>query len=360
MAILKRGFCTYCDGDETLRIFEVNKDAEVCYCPHCAHPMQPKDAIMDYRNLLSHYLKKASRYLFETTEYLRSYQTFAHVIDLDDSVKVAYFGRILSLVHLSTLRKSKIPFAMQMHKQQAGRLFHYQETKNEYFHFLLLLLDALDSYENRIKKRLSSHSVFYDVDCVVLYLKRVEENRQYKEFIASEAQFFIESNKDQFKVVVDRVEKEKEHYQNVLKEVYVTTDGNNYLFNEYGPNITPILTMKSDHQELRVHHIKESISLYPKDNKKSPIHDDIYPNNLPIFIFVSASIPLAVAFFLSSIAAVIVALAIPEEVEVAKIFIFIGAVILTSVSLMLLILHFSWKNRLKKKYYNGTNPFILK
>lgn len=360
MAVLKRGFCTHCDGDETLRIFNVNKDAEICYCPLCAHPMQPKDAIADYRNLLSNYLKRASRYLFETTEYLRAYQTFAHVIDLDDSVKVAYFGRLLSLVHLSTLRKSKIPFALLMHKQQAPRFFHYQETKNEYFHFLWLLLDALDSYESKMKKRLSNHGVYYDVDCVVLYLKRIEENRLYREFIASEAQYFIESNKDQFRTVVERVNLLNKNYQNVLKETYSTADGNNYLFNEYGPNINPILTLKADKNDLRVHHIKEQISLYPKDNKKSPIKDEIYPNNLPIFIFVSASIPLAVAFFLTALAAVIVALAIPEEVEVAKIFLVIGTAILVSVSLMLIILHFSWKGRLKKKYYNGTNPFILK
>lgn len=357
MAVLKRGFCTHCDGDETLRIFNVNKDAEICYCPLCAHPMQPKEAIADYRNLLSYYLKRASRYLFETTEYLRAYQTFAHVIDLDDSIKVAYFGRLLSLVYISTLRKGKISFALLMHKQEAPRLFHYQETKNEYFHFLWLLLDALDTYESKMKKRLTTHNYYYDVDCVVLYLKRIEEIRLYREFIVSEAQFFIESNKDQFKTIVDRVNKSTNYYQNALKQKYFTTDGNCYLFNEYGPNITPILTMKSEKVE-KLHHIKNEISLYPKDNKKSPISDEVYQNNLPLFIFVSASVPLAIAFFIASLVAVIFALAIPEAI--AKIFLFIGTAILISASLMLLILHFSWKNRLKKKYYNGTNPFILK
>ena len=45
---LKRGFCTHCQGDEIQRIFNVNKEAEICYCPVCAHPMQPKDAIVNY------------------------------------------------------------------------------------------------------------------------------------------------------------------------------------------------------------------------------------------------------------------------------------------------------------------------
>ena len=58
---LKRGFCTHCQGDEIQRIFNVNKEAEICYCPVCAHPMQPKDAIVNYRNLISHHLKSRGR-----------------------------------------------------------------------------------------------------------------------------------------------------------------------------------------------------------------------------------------------------------------------------------------------------------
>ena len=355
---LKRGFCTHCQGDEIQRIFNVNKEAEICYCPLCAHPMQPKDAIVNYRNLISHYLKKASRYLFETTEYLRAYQTFAHIIDLDDSVKVAYFGRILALIHISTLRKSKINFALMMHKQQAAKLFHYQETANEYYHFLVLLLDALDIYENKMKKRLTSRGVFYDVDCVVLYLKRVEEIILYKRYLITEAQFFIEANKENFREIVSRIESGKDHYASIFKENYVTADGNSYLFNEFGPNITPILTMQSLKNEQIVRHIKEEISLYPKDNKKSPIRDEIYQNNLPIFIFVSMSVPLAIVLFFAALTAVIIAIFAPSEI--VKMLLFIGAAMVTSVSLMLFILHFAWKNALKKKYYNGTNPFIFK
>ena len=123
MAVLKRGFCIKCQGEERLRIFNVNKTAEVCYCPHCTNPMPPKDAIENYRNLISNHLKKASKYLFESTEYLLAYQTFAHIIDLDDTVKAAFYGRLLALVHLSTLRASKINFAFQMHRQEM-KIFH--------------------------------------------------------------------------------------------------------------------------------------------------------------------------------------------------------------------------------------------
>ena len=43
-----------------------------------------------------------------------------------------------------------------------------------------------------------------------------------------------------------------------------------------------------------MHHIKEGISLYPKDNKKSAIRDDIYLNNLPLSRLVRVSLPLEI------------------------------------------------------------------
>ena len=104
--------------------------------------------------------------------------------------------------------------------------------------------------------------------------------------------------------------------------------------------------------------MKEQISLYPKDNKKSPIRDEVYQNNLPLFVFVSMSVPLAIILFFAALTAVVIGIIAPSEI--VKMLLFIGAAILTSVSLMLFILHFAWKNTLKKKYYNGTNPFIFK
>ena len=125
---LKKGFCTHCKGDEDLRIFDVNKDAEVCYCPHCMAAMSPKEAITNYNGLIANYLKHGSKALFDSTQYLEAYQTFAHIIDLNETIKVAHFGRIMSMVHLSTLRKSKIEFALSLHRQEAPKWCHYAET----------------------------------------------------------------------------------------------------------------------------------------------------------------------------------------------------------------------------------------
>ena len=352
----KKGFCTHCKGDERARIFNVNKEADVCYCPHCAHTLKPKEAISNYSWLISSYLKKASKALFESTEYLLAYQTFAHVIDLDDTVKVAYFGRLLSLVYLSTLRTSKISFALQMHRQQA-KLFHYQETAREYFNFLWLLLDALDQYETRMKKRIKFHSFYYDEDCIRLYLKRVDEIKKYKEFITIEAGFFVDSNKDQYSVVIDRVNNGMKDYNSTFNQRYVTTEGKSYLFDGFGRDEMPVVNLQKHIPEQPAHNYKP-LALLPNEEKIPLIKDDIYLNNLTLSRLVKMSVPVAI-FLLVVVAGAMIASFFIEP-KTIKLIIYISSILLLAASFLLIILHFAWKNSLKKKYYNGTNPFIFK
>ena len=355
---LKKGFCVHCQGDEDLRIFDVNKDAEVCYCPHCLVAMPPKEAIANYNALIANYLKHASKALFDSTQYLEAYQTFAHIIDLNETIKVAHFGRIISMVYLSTLRKSKIEFAHTLHRQEAPKWCHYAETVNEYYHFLLLLLDALTSYENRLKKRLTYHGVFYDMDCVVLYLKRMEEIKLYKDFVAQEAKFFVDNGKEQFKDIIGMVALSFHAYEEVFKDRYTTADGYKYVFAEFDANGMPLLNMKSanPNPDQKLH--KKKIELYPHDNKKSKIKDEIYLNKLPMFRLFMASIPAASFLFTLAIVGIAFSFVIPSSVVKALVLVFSSLAIIAA--LVFFTLHFTWKNALKKKYYNGMNPFILK
>ena len=353
---LKKGFCTHCKGDERLRIFNVNKDAVNCYCQNCMAEMLPKEAIDNYSYLISHYLKKASKALFDSTQYFLAYQTFAHIIDLDESIKVAHFGRILSMVYLSTVRKSKVSFACMLHRQEAPKMFHYQETFNEYYHFLILLLDALDTYESRLKKKITTRGAFYDLDCVILYLKAVDEIRTYKEFIAIEAAFFLENNKEYTNKIVSRVGKSQKDYLRIFKEQYMTADGYTYIFHKFDRNGLPLVGIKDEKPKLDVKYKK--LELYPKDNKKSKIKEEVFLNNLPLSRLVTVSWPIAIFLMAVTSGLIISSLIVPDTV--AKVMLIVFAIVSLIVTLILIILHFGWKNRLKKKYYNGTNPFIFK
>ena len=359
---LKKGFCTHCKGDEKLRIFGVNKDAEVCYCPNCMAAMQPKEAIANYRGLIIHYLKKASKALFESTQYLVAYQTFAHIIDINETIKVAHFGRVLSLVYLSSLRKSKIPFALALHKQEAPKWFHYTETVTEAFHFMGLLIYALDTYEARLRKRITLHNgPFYDIDCVILYLERLDEIREYKEFLISEANVFVENGKEQFKEIAERLERDKAHYVSAYKEVFHTVDGFTYTFQHFDNNRNPIGSIKNDNPvvtEPNKKNKKRKIELYPKDGKKSLIKDELFANNITLARLVNASVPVALVAFISALVLLVISFPIPNLV--AKIILLVFASALVIISIVLFILHFVWKNEHNKKYYKGTNPFILK
>ncbi len=354
---LKKGFCVHCKGDEDLRIFDVNKDAEVCYCPHCMAAMPPKEAITNYQNLIKNYLKHASTALFDSTQYLEAYQTFAHIIDLNETIKVAHFGRIISLVYLSTLRKSKIEFAHALHRQEAPKWCHYAETVTEYYHFLLLLLDALTSYENRLKKRITSHGVFYDMDCVILYLKRMNEIKQYKDFVAQEAKFFVDNGKDQFKDIIGMVALSVHAYEEVFKEKYVAADGYTYLFAGFDSNGLPLLSIKNSNPNMELR--RKKIELYPHDNKKSKIKEEIYLNKLPMFRLFMASIPVASFLFTIAIVGIVLSFAVIPS-SVIKAFVLVLSAISILAAIVFFTLHFTWKSMLKKKYYNGMNPFILK
>lgn len=355
---LKKGFCTHCKGDEKSRIFDVNKDAEVCYCPNCMAAMLPKEAITNYGALISHHLKVASRALFETTQYLLAYQTFAHVIDLNDSVKVAHLGRILSLVYLSTVRKGKITFAQALHKQDAAKLYRNQERANEYLNFLMLLLDALDIYENRLRRRITLHTQFYDMDCIITYLKRIDEIKDYKVYIADEAKLFLDTN-EAFKDVVDRVEASRSFYADVHKETFHTVDGYTCKFHKFDANGTPILSIKGEQKvDENGKPLPKKYILFPDEGKKSLIKDEVYLNKYALYRLESLSLPLAIAVLIGSVAGLIIAALIP--LTPVKITVIVLSALMAVTSFILVFLHFMWKNRLKKKYYNGTNPFIFK
>ena len=130
-----------------------------------------------------------------------------------------------------------------------------------------------------------------------------------------------------------------------------------YKFVSFGQNNVPSIAIDTKSKKQKFRFIKPT-SLNPKDNKKSKIKDQIYLNNLALARLVAASIPVAIILLLLAIGDIIGAIFIPNNT--VKIIFYVMAAAVVSISLLLFILHFLWKNRLRRTYYNGTNPFIFK
>ena len=206
-------------------------------------------------------------------------------------------------------------------------------------------------------KRLTTRGIFYDTECINLYLERLNETRKYKQYIAEEANFFLSSNKEQFQVVLDRARNADNDYDGILQKRFVTTDGSSYLFSQYDNNGKPIISLLEGIPPQTMHRFKPA-SLYSKENKKVLIPDGIFLNNLTLSRLVATSVPIAITLLALVVTGLIASL-IASSQEF-KLTVYIISALLLPASLMLVILHFSWKNRLKKKYYNGTNPFTFK
>ena len=194
------------------------------------------------------------------------------------------------------------------------------------------------------------------MDCVILYLQRIKEIKEYKDFVAQEAKFFVDNGKEQFKEIIDIVALADHTYETVYNDRYVTADGYIYVFAGFDNNGLPLVSIKNSKPNIDLR--RHKIELYPKDNKKSKIKDEVYPNKLPMFRLFMASIPAASFLFTLAIVGIAFSFVIPSSVVKALVLVFSALAIIAA--LVFFTLHFTWKNALKKKYYSGMNPFILK
>ena len=144
-----------------------------------------------------------------------------------------------------------------------------------------------------------------------------------------------------------------------FKEVFHTVDGFTYTFQHFDNNRNPIGAVKNDHPNVEPEkNKKRKIELYPKDGKKSLIKDELFANNLTLARLVNVSVPVALVLFITALVFLIISFPVPSLV--VKIILLAFAAALVVVSVVLFILHFVWKNEHNRKYYKGTNPFILK
>ncbi|MCQ2815080.1 MAG: hypothetical protein MJ227_02165 [Bacilli bacterium] len=304
---IKKGYCLNCvTNNEKNRIFLVNSEADICYCPNCMKSMDPKHAIKIYNDVINSHLSDANYYTRVIKEYHLAYETFGSIIELDSNCYKARLGRLEALLYLSTLRNSKLPHFLALLKEEAPKYFHYADALDDYFSFIKRCFLLINEYEVTIKKRLTLHRYFYDVDCVKLYFKRLLESIDTKEFFLKECKVIGTENDVNKQVLINLLTHSLEEKEKEIKASLLTLEGYSYSF--IGFSKRDMVLGRSERKSNIAIYRYSRMTLSEDDKKKLAIRDQIYRDHsrmnkfgqifLPLFfIFLSISILLAIATF---------------------------------------------------------------
>lgn len=308
---LKKAYCTHCHvSDEKERIFEVNSDAEACFCPRCMTQYIPSIPIKAFELFIAKQINQADRNLFSAIGYYKSYLMYARILELDANNTHALFGRLLALIYMSTLRKT--------HFQNVGLLLNeekdiFRKVSNEklYIAFLHRVCYALDEYFVLFRKKLITHHYFYDVDCIKLYFKNLSDIQKLKAFILKEYHF-IQTRHDEpdVNLAIASLEKSISSQSEEMNKKWITADG--YAYGYVGTSQSgDLLLGRSDKiNTVKIARYKPKALLHERTNRKNKlIKDQVFPNFLPLYRLEKISLPTMIILYVLSIIGLICTLA---------------------------------------------------
>lgn len=342
---LKKGYCPRCRPDNDLdRIFYVNPDVDACYCPNCMSKLRPKIAINYYSFYISQKISKAEKLLYRDTKFYEAYCSYGDILRIDPEIYEARFGRILSLIYMSTLRNTFFDSAMEMLQNEAERYFHKLKNQFEYINFIKKVDTALDEYISCFVKKVTYKDRFHDLECGKLYFSRLHEVINFKKVLTDElrASFVKEANNKAIELV-RQIETSIKQLEKKFKERIITMDGNRYSIEKVIDN------------NINVKQLDESVNSLGKQKRK--LNDDekqgrllkekVFPDYTRISLLIKISFPLMI-FFLVLIAFSLTAIFISQKL---KIYLVILASTSLALFILLLILYAAWRGQLSKRHH---------
>lgn len=172
----KRGLCPYCDNTNLSRsIFLVNPEASIVFCGTNMHQIAPIDAINAYNETIKKMIARADNTINVVCDPGLAYQEYADVLAVDDTVIHAYFGRILCLIYMSTVRKTFIEDATILLKLLAEKFTPKVSEAEAYYKFYRKLISVTEEYQNLVNKRVTFREYYYDTDCLKIYLRLAKQ-----------------------------------------------------------------------------------------------------------------------------------------------------------------------------------------
>ncbi len=343
---LKKAYCTYCKTDDELsRIFSVNPEAKVCYCPNCMTELQPKEAIDEYNYFISQKSNKADRLLYRDTRFYDAYCAYGHIIEIDPYIMHARFGRILSLLYMSTLRHTHFVDAITLLDRDAELYFRKMKDQNHYAKFLSKALNAIDEYQNRFPRRITVKERFYSADCVELYYTRLYEILCAKNYIVGELVKITSKNPDEkIMRLVSARELDISEIHKQFDDKVATTDGTRYKVAKIISAQQILISRLEDQLPPLTRH--KVYKLSENEKKGRLIKDKVYPDNSHLMARATSALPAMILFYIATAVAVLFYVFKWFNLGIIPLFAAIGCFI---VAVTLTAFFIKWKYKLSKR-----------
>lgn len=349
LTTLKKAYCPKCKTDnELLPIFDVNPEADVCYCPNCMSELKPADVIDNYNLFISNKIDKANRLLFRDTKFLEAYEHFGDVLKIDSNAHRARFGRILSLIYMSTLRKSNFTKANLLLQEEANQYYHKLKDQPAYVKFLSKVDYALDEYSKRFYKKLVVKERFYNLECAELYFIRINEIITLKNTVLDELErSFNKVEDERTKHVIDQINSSLRELKVFLQKRALIVDGKRYAFEKINNHGQVVFNQLDETVNPLTHYQRHK--LHEEERKGKLIKDKVYPDNSHITSLIKGIMPLFIIFLLLGVLAF--AGTFLKQFAAYKLILYIVSGSCTSVGLICLILYIIWKVQLSKRHH---------
>lgn len=339
---IKLGYCSFCQTNNIKnKIFVVNEDANICFCPHCGKKIETKVAISDYQKEIDKLLKNAAYQLLVVTNFKEAYVLFANIIDIDMNITSARLGRLLSLVYFATLRESKFKQVYDLFNEE--RIVYYRKSvmSSQYHNFLNELRKTISIYQTNFSSRLTKKEQFYDIECLSLYLTRCEEIKNILSLIKEELTFLKEKRRLEIaNQEIEDITKQIELLDNEGK-TFTLVNNASYKVGAISINDEPVLAKSSKHTKWKIRK-RRSLS---SNNKLLRINDQVFIDFTKIIKFNNVSLILFLVFLLAGVSLFIVALFKSPY----QLFFILGGVTSSVISLFFLVFKIVTIKKIKKR-----------
>ena len=312
---LKKAYCVKCNHkNDKIRIFDVNPDATICYCPYCMSEYEPKEVVDAYNHYIQKQIDDSYHLLYERTEFKLAYTSFAKILELDHDVIEARFGRALSLIYLSTLRRARFSDATTLIEEEAD--LYYRKVKNNalYYKFLKRAFFAVNEYDKHFRKKMMTRSHYYDDECVKLMYYRVKEIKDFKEFLYKET-FALSEKCDELEIGVfaAAIKDSAEKSERELKDKVSSLDGFEYSLTGFS-TMGGVLLSKVNDLTISKTSSRNMKSLKKGDKKTSLIKDEVVPDNKSIYHFIREAIPWEIISFVLGVALFVLSFILQNQI----------------------------------------------